>query len=158
MQLCQIPDVAFSSRGERGAEEQQRIIMCRTVTVTFYIWDIKMSKCQLALSLLMLTLLRAVSPPSDPAAVAVGDSVRRGRQTHRLDQRAERGRPGLLQLQQGDVIVKRVCIVILVHHDPLDVRHVFGAALCQHAEVGAPLTWVGQSGGVRGSCGLNCTS
>lgn len=95
----------------------------------------------------MLTLLRAVSPPSDPAAVAVSDSVRWGWQAHRLDQWAERGRPGLLQLQQGDVIVKRVCIVILVYHDPLDVRHVFGTTLCQHAEVGAPVTWVRQSGG-----------
>lgn len=94
----------------------------------------------------MLTLLGAVSPPGDPATVAVRDTVRWGWQAHRLDQRAEGGRPGLLQLQQGDVIVKRVRVVILVHNDPLDIRHMFGTTLCQHAEVGAPVTWVRQSG------------
>ncbi len=92
----------------------------------------------------LLTLLRAVSPPGDPAAVAVGDSVGGGWQAHRLDQWAEGRRPGLLQLQQGDVIVKCVGIVILVHHNPLDFCHMFGTALCQHAEVGAPVTRVGQ--------------
>lgn len=65
-----------------------------------------------------------------------------GWQAHRLDKRPERGRPRLVQLQQGNVIVERVCVVILVHHDPLDVRHIFGTALHQHAEVSAPVTWV----------------
>lgn len=90
----------------------------------------------------MLTLLRAVSPPGDPAAVAVGDGVRGGRQAHRLDQWAEGGWPGLLQLQQGDVIVESVCVVILVHYDPLDISYVFGTPLCQHAEVSTPRTGV----------------
>lgn len=70
-----------------------------------------------------------------------------GWQAHRLDQRAEGGRPGLLQLQQGDVIVKCVRVIILMHHNPLDLSHVFGTALCQHAEVGAPVSWVRQPGG-----------
>lgn len=98
----------------------------------------------------MLTFLGAVSPPGDPAAVAVGDSVGGGRQANGLDQRDKGGRPGLLQLQQGDVIVEHVRVIILVHHDSLDLRHVLGTALCQHAEVGAPVTWVRQPGGVRG--------
>lgn len=97
--------------------------------------------------LALLTLLGAVSPAGHPAVVAVGDSVRRGWQAHGLDQRAEGGRPGLLQPQQRDVIVKRVRVVILVHHDPLDIRHVFGSPLRQHAEVGAPVTGIRQSGG-----------
>lgn len=76
--------------------------------------------------------------------MAVGDSVGGGRQAHGLDQRAERRRPGLLQLQQSDVIVKGVHVVILVHHNPLDLCDMFGTALSQHAEVSAPVTRVRQ--------------
>lgn len=101
----------------------------------------------MSLSEELLTLLRAVSPTSDPAAVVLGDSVGRGWQAHRLDQWAKGGRPGLFQLQQGDVVVKHVRIIILVHHNTLDLRHVFGTALCQHAEVRAPVAGVRQSDG-----------
>lgn len=98
----------------------------------------------------LLTVFGAVPPAGDDAAMAVSDGVGGGRQAHGLDQRAEGGGPGLLQLQQGDVVVKRVLVVILVHHDALDLRHVFRAPLRQHAEVGAPVTWVRKPGGVRG--------
>lgn len=77
--------------------------------------------------------------------MAAGDSVRRGWQAHRLDQWDEEGRPGLLELQQGNVIVKCVHVIVLVHHDPLDLRYVFGTALCHHADVSTPVTWVRQS-------------
>lgn len=79
--------------------------------------------------------------------MAPGDSVRRWRQTHGLHPGAGGGGPRLLQLQQGDVVVKGVCVVVLVHHDALDTRHVFGTPLRQHAEVGAPVTRVRESGG-----------
>lgn len=97
----------------------------------------------------MLTLLRAVSPAGDPAAVAPGDGVRRWRQTHGLHRGAGGRGPRLLQLQQGDVVVEGVRVVVLVHHDALDARHMFGAPLCQHAKVGAPVTRVGESSGGR---------
>lgn len=93
-----------------------------------------------------LTLLGAVTPAGDPASVAPGDGVGRRGQTHGLD-RGGRGRgPRLLQLQQGDVVVEGVSVVVLVHHDALDARHVFGTPLRQHAEVGAPVTRVRESG------------
>lgn len=89
-----------------------------------------------------LTLLRAVSPASDPAVVVLGEGLGGGGQAHRLDQGPEGGRPGLLQLQQGNVVVKRASIVILVHHNPLYLRHMLGTALRQHAEVGTPVARV----------------
>lgn len=95
---------------------------------------------------LVLTLLGAVAPAGDPAAVAVGDGVGGRRQTGGLHQRPQPRRPRLLQLQQRDVVVERVGVVVLVQHDPLDVRHVFGTALRQHAQVGAPVARVGQPG------------
>lgn len=85
-----------------------------------------------------LTLLRAVSPPGHPAAVAAAERVGGRRQAHGLHQRAQRGWPGLLQLQQCDVVVEGVWVVVLVHDDPPDVGHMSGAALRQHSEVGAP--------------------
>lgn len=85
-----------------------------------------------------LTLLGAIPPPGHPAAVAAADRVGGRRQAHGLHQWAQGGRPGPLQLQQCDVIVEGVWVVVLVHDDPLDVGHVSGTALRQHAEVGAP--------------------
>lgn len=76
-----------------------------------------------------------------------GDGVRRGRQAHGLHRGVGGGGPRLLQLQQGDVVVEGVRVVVLVHHDALDTRHVFGTPLCQHAEMGAPVTRVRESGG-----------
>lgn len=120
-------------------------------------WQIQISiylgsgyKSHRAQSKVSLTVLRAVPPPGDQAAVAGGDSVGARWQAHGLHQRAEGGRPGLLQLQQCDVIVERVRVVILVHHNPLDFCHVFGTALRQHAKVGAPVTWIWQPGRGRG--------
>lgn len=74
--------------------------------------------------------------------MAVGDSVGRGWQAHRLDQWDEGGRPGPLEPQQGNVIVKGVYVVVLVHHDPLDLCHMFGTALRKHAEVSIPIARV----------------
>lgn len=73
--------------------------------------------------------------------------MRRWRQTHGLHRGAGGGGPRLLQLQQGDVIVEGVRVVVLMHDDSLDTRHVFGTPLCQHAKVGAPVTRVRESGG-----------
>lgn len=89
-----------------------------------------------------LTVLGSVPPPCDHTAVAVCDRVGGGGKAHGLDQRAEGGGPGLFQMQQSDVIVKGIGIVVFMHHDPLDLCHVFGTALRQHAEVGPPVTRV----------------
>lgn len=37
-----------------------------------------------------------------------------------------------------------------MHHDPLDLRNMFGTALCQHAEVGSPVTRVREPAGAQG--------
>lgn len=95
------------------------------------------------------TFLRSVSPPGHQAAVCVCYGVGWRGQAHRLDQRPEGGRPGPLQLQKGDVIVKSVRIVVLMHHNPLDLCNVFGTALRQHAEVSTPGARVREAAGTQ---------
>lgn len=75
--------------------------------------------------------------------------MRGWRQTHGLHPGAGGGGPRLLQLQQGDVVVEGVRVVVLVHHDALDTRHMSATPLCQHAEVRTPLARVRESGGLQ---------
>ena len=97
-----------------------------------------------------LTVLRTITPAGDPAAVGLGEGLGGGGQADRLGQGGKGGRPGLLQLHEGDVVVKRGSVVVLMHHDAPDLCYVPGAALRQHAYVDAPLAQFGQPGRVRG--------